>query len=121
MNPFISKTTRTLAVLCTTAAMTSLSHAADPVWLPLAQENGCTSCHSITEKIVGPAFQSVAQKYANDPDAVSTLMQSIQNGSRGGHGAPSQFVERRTEAVGHLGFESKTLSPRWQQPPAEPV
>lgn len=92
MNPFISKTTRTLAVLCTTAAMSSLSHAADPVWLPLAQENGCTSCHSITEKIVGPAFQSVAKKYANDPDAVSTLMQSIQNGSRGKWGRIAAMV-----------------------------
>ena len=49
----------------------------------LMQGNGCTSCHSISEKIVGPAFQSVAQKYAGDKDAVASLMQSIQNGSRG--------------------------------------
>ena len=50
---------------------------------PLMQANGCASCHSLNEKIVGPAFQSVAQKYAGDPDAVASLMQSIQNGSRG--------------------------------------
>jgi len=50
---------------------------------PLMQANGCASCHSVNEKIVGPAFQNVAQKYAGDKDAVATLMQSIQNGSRG--------------------------------------
>lgn len=50
---------------------------------PLMQANGCASCHSVNEKIVGPAFQNVAAKYAGDKDAVGSLMQSIQNGSRG--------------------------------------
>ena len=49
----------------------------------LLQASGCLSCHSIEEKIVGPAFRSVAAKYASDADAVSTLSQSIKNGSRG--------------------------------------
>lgn len=49
----------------------------------LLQANGCLSCHSVEEKIVGPAFKSVAAKYASDPDAVGTLTQSIKNGSRG--------------------------------------
>lgn len=50
---------------------------------PLMRDNGCASCHSVNEKIVGPAFQSVAAKYAGDKDAAASLMQSIQNGSRG--------------------------------------
>ena len=50
---------------------------------PLMQANGCASCHSLNEKVVGPAFQSVAQKYAGDQDAAASLIQSIQNGSRG--------------------------------------
>ncbi len=49
----------------------------------LLQANGCLSCHSVEEKIVGPAFKSVAAKYANDPDAIATLTQSVKNGSRG--------------------------------------
>lgn len=49
----------------------------------LLQASGCLSCHSIEEKIVGPAFKSVAAKYANDADAIGTLSQSIKNGSRG--------------------------------------
>lgn len=49
----------------------------------LLQASGCLSCHSVEEKIVGPAFKSIAAKYANDSGAVSTLTQSIKNGSRG--------------------------------------
>lgn len=49
----------------------------------LAKANGCFSCHSAQEKIVGPAFRSVAAKYAGDKDAVATLTQSIRQGSSG--------------------------------------
>jgi cytochrome c len=49
----------------------------------LAQASGCLSCHSLTEKIVGPAYAKVAEKYQADADAVSTLTQSIQYGSKG--------------------------------------
>ncbi len=52
-------------------------------FLPVMQANGCTSCHALSEKVVGPAFKSVAAKYAGDKDAAAMLMQSIQNGSRG--------------------------------------
>jgi len=49
----------------------------------LAQSSGCMSCHAKADKIVGPAFLSVADKYRGDKDAAATLAQSIQNGSRG--------------------------------------
>ena len=51
--------------------------------LELAKTHGCLTCHSITEKIVGPAYQDVSSKYANDKDAVASLVQSIRNGSIG--------------------------------------
>ena len=35
----------------------------------LAQATGCLSCHSLSEKIVGPAYANVAEKYKADPDA----------------------------------------------------
>lgn len=60
------------------ATATDLTAAAE-----LAKNTGCFSCHSATEKVVGPAFMSVAQKYAADTDAVQTLAQSIQMGSKG--------------------------------------
>ncbi len=49
----------------------------------IAKANGCYSCHANAEKIVGPSFVSVAEKYAGDKDAVATLAQSIQMGSKG--------------------------------------
>lgn len=49
----------------------------------LAQASGCLSCHSLTEKIVGPAYVKVSEKYQADADAVATLAQSIQYGSKG--------------------------------------
>ena len=49
----------------------------------LAQASGCLSCHALTEKIVGPAYSSVAEKYQADADAASSLAQSIQYGSKG--------------------------------------
>ena len=49
----------------------------------LLQANGCLSCHATAEKVVGPAFLSIADKYRNDKDAAASLVQSIQNGSKG--------------------------------------
>lgn len=49
----------------------------------LVQASGCLSCHSVDEKIVGPAFKDVVAKYSRDPDAIANITQSIKNGSRG--------------------------------------
>jgi cytochrome c len=49
----------------------------------LAQNSGCMSCHAKAEKIVGPSFLSVAEKYRGDKDAPASIAQAIQNGSRG--------------------------------------
>jgi cytochrome c len=49
----------------------------------LAKASGCLSCHSLTEKIVGPAYSKVAEKYEHESDAVDTLMHSVQYGSKG--------------------------------------
>lgn len=59
-------------------------HAADVADMSeLARASGCYSCHSASEKIVGPSFQSVSSKYAGDKDAAASLAQSIRNGSSG--------------------------------------
>lgn len=49
----------------------------------LAKATGCYSCHAAKEKIVGPAFSAIAEKYAGEKDAVASLSQSIQMGSSG--------------------------------------
>ncbi len=60
------------------------AHAVDEAAaIELAKANGCLSCHSAKEKIVGPAYSAVAEKYKDDKDAVASLVQSIQRGSKG--------------------------------------
>lgn len=49
----------------------------------MAQKNACLACHGIDRKLVGPAFQDVAKKYAGQPDAAAALARSIKNGGAG--------------------------------------
>lgn len=49
----------------------------------LAKSSGCYSCHANAEKVVGPAFAAIADKYKDEKDAAASLAQSIQNGSKG--------------------------------------
>ncbi|MDG5975174.1 class I cytochrome c [Hydrogenophaga taeniospiralis CCUG 15921] len=76
---------RTLSLLTAGLLFASgAAHAVDEAAaIELAKNNGCLSCHSAKEKIVGPAYSSVAEKYKDDKDAVASLVQSIQNGSKG--------------------------------------
>lgn len=59
------------------------AHAADVAAVELAKASGCYSCHANADKVVGPAFSAIAEKYAGDKDAAASLAQSIQNGSKG--------------------------------------
>lgn len=70
----------TTSLLLAAGAVHALDEAAV---IELAKNSGCMSCHGAKEKIVGPAFSAVAEKYKDDKDAVATLAQSIQNGSKG--------------------------------------
>jgi len=49
----------------------------------LVNSNACTICHGLTNKIVGPAFQDVAKRYAGRADAVDYLSGKIHKGSQG--------------------------------------
>ena len=75
------RTTLFIATLITSAsafAQADLAGAPD-----LAKASGCYSCHANGEKVVGPAFAAIAEKYATEKDAAASLAQSIQNGSKG--------------------------------------
>lgn len=51
--------------------------------LKLAQQNACTACHGVENKIVGPAYKDVAAKYADDSEALAKVKNSIKNGGVG--------------------------------------
>lgn len=52
----------------------------------LAKQNACLGCHAVDKKIVGPSFQAVAKKYANDPSANTFLKNKILKGGSGSWG-----------------------------------
>jgi len=43
----------------------------------LAKKYGCTNCHKIDKKLVGPAWQAVADKYKGDAAAADALSTKI--------------------------------------------
>ena len=49
----------------------------------LAQKNACMSCHGVDKKIVGPAFDEVAKKYAGDKGAQAMLVAKVEKGGKG--------------------------------------
>jgi cytochrome c len=53
----------------------------------LAKKNGCGNCHSIDKKVVGPAWQDVANKYKGDAGAADKLTAKISKGGSGVWGA----------------------------------
>jgi len=68
-------------VAATGLMMAGVSMAAD---MPdLAKKNGCTSCHAIDKKVVGPAWQDVANKYKGDAGAAANLDTKIAKGGKG--------------------------------------
>ncbi|SPS00588.1 SorB family sulfite dehydrogenase c-type cytochrome subunit [Cupriavidus taiwanensis] len=53
----------------------------------LLAKNACLSCHSVTQKLVGPAYHEVATRYKGDAQAQARLEASIRGGSSGKWGA----------------------------------
>ncbi|MEY4077609.1 MAG: hypothetical protein RIQ69_1979 [Pseudomonadota bacterium] len=51
--------------------------------LDLAKKNACMACHGVDKKVVGPAYQDVAKKYAGQKDAAAALTKSIKAGGSG--------------------------------------
>ena len=49
----------------------------------LLKKSGCTACHAIDKKLVGPAYVDVAAKYKNDKNAVATLTKKVKEGGSG--------------------------------------
>jgi cytochrome c len=76
-------------------ALQSRSLVASPVpaatrsGLDVARAFACTACHGVTEKIVGPAFREIAQKYAGDGAAEPRLVAKVKTGGGGNWGAVS--------------------------------
>lgn len=49
----------------------------------LAKTAGCTACHGMTQKIVGPAFREIGGRYSGDSSAVDRLAARVKQGGSG--------------------------------------
>ncbi|MCJ7798564.1 MAG: c-type cytochrome [Polaromonas sp.] len=51
--------------------------------LEMAKKNACMACHAVDKKVLGPAYQDIAKKYAGQGDAEAALVKSIKAGGSG--------------------------------------
>jgi cytochrome c len=49
----------------------------------LAKKSNCFACHTIDKKLVGPAYQDVAKRYAGDKNAEARLIEKVKKGGGG--------------------------------------
>jgi cytochrome c len=49
----------------------------------LLKKNGCTACHAIDKKLVGPSYVEVAAKYKGDAGAAAKLADKVKKGGSG--------------------------------------
>ena len=63
----------------------------------VAAKYNCLACHSVDQKIVGPAYKDVAAKYKGQKDAEAMLMAEVRKGLPGGKWGkipmPAQQIE----------------------------
>ena len=51
--------------------------------MALLTKYGCTACHAIDKKVVGPAYNEVAAKYKGDAGAAAKLAAKVKAGGTG--------------------------------------
>lgn len=73
---------RTLLALAAVAAGFAVSAPA-MADLKLATAKNCMACHAVDKKIVGPAYNEVAKKYAGQKDAPAKLAAKVIAGGGG--------------------------------------
>jgi cytochrome c len=47
---------------------------------------GCSTCHAVERKLIGPAYKDVAARHKGEPDAVAKLEKSVRGGSKDVYG-----------------------------------
>jgi cytochrome c len=75
-----------LFVLLTLHIQCAQASSEDQRAFAIAKQNACLGCHAINKKIVGPSFESVAQKYQADSSAQTFLKNKIAKGGVGSWG-----------------------------------
>ena len=64
----------------------TLATASDDPTEKLLGAHGCTACHNVDKRVVGPSFKEVAAKYSGDARAAERLAAKIRTGGQGAWG-----------------------------------
>lgn len=86
MAPIHSITNRSLLLAVAALGACALGVAAPACaddQLKLATDKGCTACHAVDKKVIGPSYKDVAQKYKGDSGAPELLAQKVIKGGQG--------------------------------------
>ena len=84
----------------------------------LISGSDCLSCHKTSEKSIGPAYVDIAQKYKDDPDAISYLSEKIISGGGGIWGETAMAAHpdlttsdarKMAQYIMNLGKEAETV------------
>jgi cytochrome c len=82
-----SGTDTTVTTTTTTSSSQNTSVAVkDTLGAGLIQKNDCLTCHKLDQKIIGPAYTDVANKYTASPAVIDTLANKIIKGGSGNWG-----------------------------------
>ena len=49
----------------------------------MMQKDGCSACHAVDKRVVGPSYQEVAAKYKGEKDGLAKLTQKVKSGGSG--------------------------------------
>jgi cytochrome c len=55
----------------------------------LMRRGGCVGCHDVDEKLIGPAYRDVANRYRGQPKALEQLFKKVREGGTGNWGDAS--------------------------------
>ena len=71
------------AATTTPATTTPSTSASAEKALELIATKGCTACHAIDKKVIGPAYMDVSKKYEATPAIIDTLANKVIHGGVG--------------------------------------
>ena|ERR1044071_904271 len=89
------------------ASVSPLDNSGNPDYskgLALVGKSGCLTCHAVNDKVNGPAYRDIADKYASQPDSiVGHLARKIVSGGEGVWGEvpmpPQPVTQEDAEAM----------------------
>lgn len=73
----------TMLALAGMALVAAAPARADDHGKELLQKSGCTACHAVDKKVIGPAYNEVAAKYKGDAGAAAKLAEKVKKGGSG--------------------------------------